>query len=191
MESARAGSQERRWPDGHGSRVGSTTGGECNGIAGASGQAVRDLEGLGGIHRGNGSSGKRNRPAFLGTQITPNLTLFRHGFGHEAPTFGAICHWLTRCSSVRCRRDVGQCGRSSGAFRERVQCRSSSKHRKISLRRKWRGAIVLVFSPTLCVARRAAWPFLRKTDDTRLSMLRRFAHAMGVPVEELVREGQD
>ncbi len=36
------------------------------------------------------------------------------------------------------------------------------------------------------LARTSAWQFLRKTTDPRLSMLRRFAKAVGVPVEELV-----
>lgn len=36
-------------------------------------------------------------------------------------------------------------------------------------------------------ARKSAWQFF-KTDDPRLSMLRRFAKAMGVPIEELVSE---
>jgi transcriptional regulator with XRE-family HTH domain len=40
------------------------------------------------------------------------------------------------------------------------------------------------------VARKSAWQFLNKTTDPRLSMLRRFAKAMGVSVEELVREGK-
>ena len=34
-------------------------------------------------------------------------------------------------------------------------------------------------------ARKSAWQFM-KTEDPRLSMLRRFAKAVGVPVEELV-----
>lgn len=38
------------------------------------------------------------------------------------------------------------------------------------------------------VARRAAWQFLNMTTDPRLSMLRRFAKAVGVPVSELVGE---
>jgi transcriptional regulator with XRE-family HTH domain len=38
------------------------------------------------------------------------------------------------------------------------------------------------------VARKAAWQFLNKTSDPRLSMLRRFAKAIGVPVEELVAD---
>ena len=36
------------------------------------------------------------------------------------------------------------------------------------------------------VARRAAWQFLNKTADPRLSMLRRFCKAMGVSVKDLV-----
>ena len=40
------------------------------------------------------------------------------------------------------------------------------------------------------IARKSAWQFLNKTTDPRLSMLRRFAKAMGVSVEELVREGK-
>ncbi len=40
------------------------------------------------------------------------------------------------------------------------------------------------------VARKSAWQFLNKTTDPRLSMLRRFAKAMGVSIEELVREGK-
>jgi transcriptional regulator with XRE-family HTH domain len=36
-------------------------------------------------------------------------------------------------------------------------------------------------------ARQSAWQFM-KTNDPRLSMLRRFARAMGLSVEELVRE---
>jgi transcriptional regulator with XRE-family HTH domain len=35
-------------------------------------------------------------------------------------------------------------------------------------------------------ARKSAWQFM-KTEDPRLSMLRRFAKAVGVPVEELVK----
>lgn len=35
-------------------------------------------------------------------------------------------------------------------------------------------------------ARKAAWQFLNKTADPRLSMLRRFAKAMGVDVKELL-----
>jgi transcriptional regulator with XRE-family HTH domain len=38
------------------------------------------------------------------------------------------------------------------------------------------------------VARKAAWQFLNKTADPRLSMLRRFAKAMGIPVEELIAD---
>ena len=36
------------------------------------------------------------------------------------------------------------------------------------------------------VARKSAWQFLNKTTDPRVSMLRRFAAAVGVPVAELV-----
>jgi transcriptional regulator with XRE-family HTH domain len=36
------------------------------------------------------------------------------------------------------------------------------------------------------MARISAWQFLRKTTDPRLSMLRRFAKAVGVDVSELV-----
>ncbi len=36
------------------------------------------------------------------------------------------------------------------------------------------------------MARISAWQFLNKTTDPRLSMLRRFAKAVGVPVEELL-----
>ena len=35
-------------------------------------------------------------------------------------------------------------------------------------------------------ARKSAWQFIQKTDDPRLSMLRRFAKAMGVDVKELL-----
>ncbi len=35
-------------------------------------------------------------------------------------------------------------------------------------------------------ARKAAWQFLNKTADPRLSMLRRFARAMNIPLEELI-----
>jgi transcriptional regulator with XRE-family HTH domain len=38
------------------------------------------------------------------------------------------------------------------------------------------------------VARKAAWQFLNKTADPRLSMLRRFAHAIGVSIAELFTE---
>ena len=37
-------------------------------------------------------------------------------------------------------------------------------------------------------ARRSAWQFLRKTSDPRLSMLRRFAKAMEISIEELIAE---
>jgi transcriptional regulator with XRE-family HTH domain len=36
-------------------------------------------------------------------------------------------------------------------------------------------------------ARRSAWQFLNKTNDPRLSMLRRFALAVGVDVQELFK----
>lgn len=36
------------------------------------------------------------------------------------------------------------------------------------------------------VARKSAWQFLNKTADPRLSMLRRFAAAVGVPISELL-----
>ena len=35
-------------------------------------------------------------------------------------------------------------------------------------------------------ARKSAWQFIRKTDDPRISMLRRFAKAMGVPLRKLI-----
>ena len=35
-------------------------------------------------------------------------------------------------------------------------------------------------------ARKSAWQFLRKTTDPRLSMLYRFAKAMGIDVKELL-----
>jgi transcriptional regulator with XRE-family HTH domain len=37
-------------------------------------------------------------------------------------------------------------------------------------------------------ARQSAWQFISKTADPRISMLRRFAKAMDVPLEELVGE---
>jgi len=40
------------------------------------------------------------------------------------------------------------------------------------------------------VARKAAWQFLNKTSDPRLSMLRRFAKAMDVPLSELIDENK-
>ena len=40
------------------------------------------------------------------------------------------------------------------------------------------------------VARKSAWQFLNKTADPRLSMLRRFAAAVGVPLAELLAEGE-
>jgi transcriptional regulator with XRE-family HTH domain len=39
-------------------------------------------------------------------------------------------------------------------------------------------------------ARKSAWQFIQKTDDPRLSMLRRFAKAMSVPLSELLDEGK-
>ena len=41
------------------------------------------------------------------------------------------------------------------------------------------------------MARKSAWQFLNKTTDPRLSMLRRFANAMGVSVRELVEEMEE
>lgn len=38
------------------------------------------------------------------------------------------------------------------------------------------------------VARKSAWQFLRMTGDPRLSMLRRFATALGVELRELLGE---
>jgi transcriptional regulator with XRE-family HTH domain len=38
------------------------------------------------------------------------------------------------------------------------------------------------------VARKSAWQFLNSVSDPKLGTLRRFAKAMGVPVEELVSE---
>jgi transcriptional regulator with XRE-family HTH domain len=40
------------------------------------------------------------------------------------------------------------------------------------------------------VARKSAWQFLNKTADPRLSMLRRFAGAVGVPLADLIEEGK-
>src|SRR5262245_46005137 len=37
-------------------------------------------------------------------------------------------------------------------------------------------------------ARKSAWQFLEKTGDPRISMLRRFADAMGIKIEDLVTE---
>jgi transcriptional regulator with XRE-family HTH domain len=39
------------------------------------------------------------------------------------------------------------------------------------------------------VARKSAWQFLRKTRDPRLSMLRKFAAAVGVSLRELIGDG--
>jgi hypothetical protein len=36
-------------------------------------------------------------------------------------------------------------------------------------------------------ARKSAWQFIQKTDDPRLSVLRRFAQAVGVQLEDLVK----
>jgi transcriptional regulator with XRE-family HTH domain len=38
------------------------------------------------------------------------------------------------------------------------------------------------------VARKSAWQFLNKVGDPRLSSVRRFAAALGVPLSELVTE---
>jgi transcriptional regulator with XRE-family HTH domain len=38
------------------------------------------------------------------------------------------------------------------------------------------------------IARKAAWQFLKKTTDPHISMLRRFAKAEGIPLEELVSD---
>jgi len=38
------------------------------------------------------------------------------------------------------------------------------------------------------VARKSTWQFLNKTADPRLSMLRRFAAAVGLPVSDLLTE---
>jgi len=37
-------------------------------------------------------------------------------------------------------------------------------------------------------ARMSAWQFVQKTSDPRMSMVRRFAKAMGIPIETLVAE---
>jgi transcriptional regulator with XRE-family HTH domain len=37
-------------------------------------------------------------------------------------------------------------------------------------------------------ARKSAWQFVNRTNDPRVSMLRKFAHAVGVPVAELFVE---
>jgi transcriptional regulator with XRE-family HTH domain len=37
-------------------------------------------------------------------------------------------------------------------------------------------------------ARKSTWQFLKRTDDPRISMLRRFAKAMGISIQELVTE---
>ena len=41
------------------------------------------------------------------------------------------------------------------------------------------------------LARKSAWQFVRRTNDPRLSMLRRFADAVGVPLPELVEQEVD
>lgn len=41
---------------------------------------------------------------------------------------------------------------------------------------------------TTGAARKSAWQFLHKTADPRLSMLRKFAQAVGVPIVDLFRE---
>ncbi len=38
------------------------------------------------------------------------------------------------------------------------------------------------------VSRKAAWQFLNKTADPRLSMLRKFAQAVGIPIAELLAD---
>jgi transcriptional regulator with XRE-family HTH domain len=40
------------------------------------------------------------------------------------------------------------------------------------------------------VARKSAWQFLNMVTDPKLGTLRRFAKALGVPMEELVAEGK-
>ena len=39
-------------------------------------------------------------------------------------------------------------------------------------------------------ARKAAWQFLNKVDDPRVSTLRKFAEAVGVPLAELFQENK-
>jgi transcriptional regulator with XRE-family HTH domain len=39
-------------------------------------------------------------------------------------------------------------------------------------------------------ARKSAWQFIQKTDDPRFSMLRRFAKAMEISLEELLAENK-
>jgi len=41
------------------------------------------------------------------------------------------------------------------------------------------------------VARKSAWQFLKRTGDPRISMLRRFAKAVGISIQELVAETDD
>jgi transcriptional regulator with XRE-family HTH domain len=38
------------------------------------------------------------------------------------------------------------------------------------------------------IAKKSAWQFINRTNDPRLSMLRKFAQAMGIQVEELVAD---
>jgi transcriptional regulator with XRE-family HTH domain len=38
------------------------------------------------------------------------------------------------------------------------------------------------------IARQSVWQFLKKTTDPRISMLRRFARALNVPIEKIVAE---
>ena len=40
------------------------------------------------------------------------------------------------------------------------------------------------------IARKSAWQFLNKTTDPRLSMLRKFARAVGVPLCEVLAEAE-
>ncbi len=40
-------------------------------------------------------------------------------------------------------------------------------------------------------ARKSAWQFIKKTDDPRVSMLRKFARALDIPIEELIAEKKD
>ena len=37
-------------------------------------------------------------------------------------------------------------------------------------------------------ARKSAWQFIRQTNDPRISMLRKFCGALGIPLAELVAE---
>lgn len=38
------------------------------------------------------------------------------------------------------------------------------------------------------VARKSAWQFLNRVNDPKLGTLRRFAKALGIPIEDLVSE---